>query len=364
MCVKQCRCTTDCKDTIFATCRNPMCYEVKFVGENNSTADTTSEGGYVKGLVTYMVTDDLSVSPMSMISGVAQINKFNVRDFGALEERMAEFGINGLDKFVRNRKSRKFAKFFWRITEGGAAMTNSKISLKLLIDTNRNQVVFAEAGKDFVDFLLHLLSLPVGRVVRLIKKSAMTGCIANLYESLESLNESYLQPNQNKDSLLCPVIVTKVTNSNFMLPYSNKKPENQKLHYCSKHPGCVSDVFNSFCSHCTSPGYPRYRNQEVKFNGTSDSTTSSAKPNGEGGYVKALVTYMVTNDLSVSPMSMVSGVGLLNKFNIKDFGVLEEKVVDFGIDEGIELLKASLLSKDALTAVFLKQKVTDVASST
>nr|TKS17707.1 hypothetical protein D5086_0000010780 [Populus alba] len=203
-------------------------------------------------------------------------------------------------------------------------MANSKMSLKLLIDTNRNQVVFAEAGKDFVDFLLHLLSLP---------------------------------PKQNKDSLLCPVIVTKVTNSNFMLPHSNNKPENQKLYYCSKHPGYVSDVFNSLCSHCVSPGYPRYRNQEVKFIGTSDSTTSSAKPNGEGGYVKGLITYMVTDDLSVSPMSMVSGVGLLSKFNIKDFGVLEEKVLGFGIDEGIELLKAYLLSKDAPTAVFLKKKI-------
>lgn len=79
-----------------------MCYEVKFVGENNSTADSTSEGGYVKGLVTYTVTDDLSVSPMSMISGVAQLNKFNVRDFGALEERMAEFGINGVRIYALN----------------------------------------------------------------------------------------------------------------------------------------------------------------------------------------------------------------------------------------------------------------------
>jgi hypothetical protein len=34
----------------------------------------------------------------------------------------------------------------------------------------------------------------------------------------------------------------------------------------------------------------------------------------------------------------------------------------FYIFQGIELLKASLLSKDALTAVFLKQKVRDVAS--
>jgi hypothetical protein len=42
---------------------------------------------------------------------------------------------------------------------------------------------------------------------------------------------------------------------------------------------------------------------------------------------------MVTDDLSVSPMSMVSVVGLLNKIEIKDFSVLEEKVVEFGIDE-------------------------------
>ncbi|XP_011027119.1 PREDICTED: uncharacterized protein LOC105127491 isoform X2 [Populus euphratica] len=53
--------------------------------------------------------------------------------------------------------------------------------------------------------------------------------------------------------------------------------------------------------------------------------------------------YMVTGDLSVSPMSMVSGVGLLNKFDVKDFGVLEEKVVELGINE------------DALTAVFLSK---------
>ncbi|KAJ6727113.1 hypothetical protein OIU79_005110 [Salix purpurea] len=150
-------------------------------------------------------------------------------------------------------------------------MGNPERSLKLLIDTNGNKVVFAETGKNFVDFLLHLLALPVGTVMRLLKKSAMAGCIANLYDSLESLDESYMQPNKNKDSLLY--------------------------------------------------------------------------------------------DLSLSPMSMVSVVGLLNKFNIKDFGLLKEKVVGFGIDEGIKLLGASLLSKDALTAVFLlDQKDGDDAS--
>ncbi|KAG6760270.1 hypothetical protein POTOM_036777 [Populus tomentosa] len=232
-------------------------------------------------------------------------------------------------------------------------MSSSKISLKLLIDSKHNKVVFAEAGKDFVDFLLSLLALPVGTVIRLLTKSTMIGCIANLYGSLEKLDESYMQPNQNKDSILKQTITTQVTNPSFLLP-DTKKPENRKLYYCSNHPGYVSDIHNSVCSHCRSGYGTRYMSEEVKFADMNDSSTSTDTPSSEqGGYVKGLVTYMVTGDLSVSPMSMVSGVGLLNKFDIKDFGVLEEKVVELGINEGLELLKASLLSKDALTAVFL-----------
>lgn len=233
-------------------------------------------------------------------------------------------------------------------------MAASKISLKLLIDSKHNRVVFAEAGKDFVDFLLSLLALPVGTVIRLLTKSTMIGCISNLYGSLEKLDESYLQPDQNKDSILKPTITTQVTNPNFLLP-DTKKPEDQKLYYCSKHPGYVSNIHNSVCSHCRSQGYgnPRYLSEEVKFADMNNSTSTDTPTSDQGGYVKGLVTYMVTGDLSVSPMSMVSGVGMLNKFNIKDFGVLEEKVVEFGINEGLELLKASLLSKDALSAVFL-----------
>ncbi|KAJ6432720.1 hypothetical protein OIU84_019877 [Salix udensis] len=233
-------------------------------------------------------------------------------------------------------------------------MSASTMSLKLLIDSKHNKVVFAEAGKDFVDFLLNLLSLPLGTVIQLLTKPAMTGCIANLYGSLEKLDESYLQPNKNKDSILNPPIPTQVTHPNFLLPDTNRKPENQKLYYCPQHPGFVSDIQNSVCSQC-SPfrGRGCYFSQEVKFAVTNDSTSTDTPTSEQGGYVKGVVTYTVTDDLSVSPMSMVSVVGLLNKFDIKDFGVLKEKVVEFGINEGLQLLKASLSSKDALTAVFL-----------
>ncbi|KAJ6311666.1 hypothetical protein OIU77_013426 [Salix suchowensis] len=234
-------------------------------------------------------------------------------------------------------------------------MSASTLSLKLLIDSKHNKVVLAEAGKDFVDFLLNLLSLPLGTVIQLLTKPAMTGCIANLYGSLEKLDESYLQPNKNKGSILNPPIPTQVTHPNFLLPDTNRKPENQKLYYCPQHPGFVSNIQNSICNQC-SPfrGSGCYFSKEVKFAVTNDSTSTDTPTSEQGGYVKGVVTYTVTDDLSVSPMSMVSVVGLLNKFDIKDFGVLKEKVVEFGIDEGLELLKASLSSKDALTAVFLK----------
>ncbi|KAJ6311669.1 hypothetical protein OIU77_013429 [Salix suchowensis] len=246
-------------------------------------------------------------------------------------------------------------------------MSTSTMSLKLLIDSKHSKVVFAEAGQDFVDFLLNLLSLPLGTVIQLITKSAMTGCVANLYGSLEKLDESYLQPNKNKDSILNPPIPTQVTHPNFLLPDTNRKPENQKLYYCPQHPGFVSDIQNSVCSQCkSSRGFVTFGDlgssggfrsscfsEEVKFAVTNDSTSTDTATSDQGGYVKGVVTYTVTDDLSVSPLSMVSVVILLNKLNIKDFGVLKEKVVEFGIDEGLELLKASLLSKDALTAVFL-----------
>ncbi|KAM4094086.1 hypothetical protein ACJW30_06G168800 [Castanea mollissima] len=83
-------------------------------------------------------------------------------------------------------------------------------------------------------------------------------------------------------------------------------------------------------------------------------------PSTKGGYVKEVVTYMVMDDLEVKPMCTTSTFTLLNKFNVKELGVLEEKVVDLGMDEGVKLFKASLQSKSVLTDVFLpklKQEV-------
>ncbi|PHT97961.1 hypothetical protein BC332_33105 [Capsicum chinense] len=77
--------------------------------------------------------------------------------------------------------------------------SDSKLSLKLLIDTKSKQVLFAETDKNCVDFLLHILSLPVSTVIRLLKKEGMSGCLPNLYESVDNMEDTCIP---SKDILL------------------------------------------------------------------------------------------------------------------------------------------------------------------
>ncbi|KAM4104570.1 hypothetical protein ACJW30_06G168400 [Castanea mollissima] len=92
--------------------------------------------------------------------------------------------------------------------------------------------------------------------------------------------------------------------------------------------------------------------REVRFV-DPPSAVSTGSSSSEGGYVKGVVTYMVMDNLEVKPMSTISSITLLNKFDVKEIGALEEKVVELGMDEGVKLLKASLQSKSVLTDVFL-----------
>ncbi|BBG97929.1 Protein of unknown function D [Prunus dulcis] len=181
-----------------------------------------------------------------------------------------------------------------------ASMATNTVSLKLLIDTKGHKVLFAEASKDFVDFLFTPLALPVGTVIRLLSKDNMVGSLGKLYDSLELLNDTYMLPNLNKDTLLKPkvplvVLITAIAEG-------------------------------------------------------------SSGGGGGGGYVKDVVTYMIMDNFEVKPMSTISCIAMLNRFNVKEVGTLEERMVLLGMDEGLKLLKASLESNAVLTNVFLGKK--------
>ncbi|KAH9767845.1 hypothetical protein KPL71_011428 [Citrus sinensis] len=213
-----------------------------------------------------------------------------------------------------------------------------KVKFKLIIDKPANKVLFAEAEKDFVDILFNLLYMPFGSVIRLLRDAGMVGCTGNLYQSLENLSEALLIPNQTNVELLKPLL--KWEKESLLLLQACPQPVERKLYGCPFYHSYVTNQKNTWCPQC--PNY--YLNSEL--------LQVNMVPACEGGIVKKSVAFTVTDDLSVTPGSMISGIGLL-KGKLKDaIGALEERVVDIGPDEVLELFKASFQTNEALSTVF------------
>ncbi|KDP37394.1 hypothetical protein JCGZ_08405 [Jatropha curcas] len=204
------------------------------------------------------------------------------------------------------------------------ATSKSNLRVKLLIDKKCQRVLFAEAGKEFVDFLFSLMSLPLGTVIRLLTKNSMVGCLGKLYESIESLSQTFLQPTQNKESILKPRVPICATEfkSPLLLSQSNE-PLNQKAYVC-----CNFNI--------RTPVDGRYVYHQYVATGPNSICPSCN-------------TIMSTQVPYVDPAATAEE----GSKEDGDLSSLEEKEVDIGVNEGLKLLKESLRSENVLTDVFL-----------
>ncbi|KAJ3688370.1 hypothetical protein LUZ61_017534 [Rhynchospora tenuis] len=225
----------------------------------------------------------------------------------------------------------------------------TKIGLKLLIDNKSHKVIFAEAGKEFVDFIFSLLALPIGSVIKLLSSASMQGSIGNLYQSVKNIDSNYLLPNKEKSSLLEPKICLSGSPSNLLLEGDNNSLQ-PKIYVCQGGCSTASLEKNGICPTCRGK-FTRERTLVVPSKETVEMGNSTCE---SGGFVRGVVTYMITDKLEVTPMSSISSITLINKFGLNKGNVdLSEEVVHMGMNEGLALLKASLQSKMVLTDVFL-----------
>ncbi|KAL9680150.1 hypothetical protein QQ045_018028 [Rhodiola kirilowii] len=195
--------------------------------------------------------------------------------------------------------------------------------------------LFAEADKEFVDFLFSILALPLGTVTRLLKeKDSVLGSLGALHESIESLSDSYIRPNISKEAVLCPKVTLPMADNYVPLLKCEGIACRDRLWYkCNScRSANLSDHPLAKCSTC---GYAM--NMKVTF------LNPSSGPAEIGGYVGRLAKYMVIDDLAIIPLATDSIISLLNSFNIKDMGVLEEKIVNLGMDEVVLPCKVSIL---------------------
>ncbi|KAL9677832.1 hypothetical protein QQ045_015668 [Rhodiola kirilowii] len=211
------------------------------------------------------------------------------------------------------------------------------MKLTLFVDDKSSKLLFAEADKEFVDFLFTILSLPLATVTRLLKQEDdMLGSLGSLYKGIESLSNSYFQPGLSNKAVLCPSVILPFNDNRVPLMIVDEADRLYRCQYCiSKYVKC-----SETCPNC-------YRSMSVRVEYHNSSSA---------GYVKDAVAYVVMDDLEVKPMSSTSSIiSLLNTFDNKHVGDIKEKTVSLGKAEALQLLRASLLSKTVLTDVFLSK---------
>ncbi|KAJ1437332.1 hypothetical protein SESBI_03659 [Sesbania bispinosa] len=216
----------------------------------------------------------------------------------------------------------------------------NKVSLSVLVDRERNRVVYAEAGKDFVDVLLSFLTLPLGTIARLIAKdsnmqSVRVGSLSSLYQSVADLDEQHLWTQNCKEMLLQP--------RNSMEPYCQKL----KLNIDDTPPIQYFICQDRDCLRKASSGegclnLSTFRNKKCHCGKLLNKVIYPEKLTTENGFVNETAKFIISEDLNVMPNVFGATVQLFQKLGVHDFAAIEKKTV-------VDLLKFSLISKAPLT---------------
>ncbi|KAM0861399.1 hypothetical protein ACQ4PT_045940 [Festuca glaucescens] len=224
--------------------------------------------------------------------------------------------------------------------------------MKLLVDNRSRRVLYAEARKDAVDFLIGLLRVPAGLAARVIAHAAaenaddalaVPGSLGTLYAGARALDDAFfVSATTDRDAILCPALPSDALTlllrgdaSSLVAPAPSPPPPPppppppRRFFRCAGpygtscrgNPTSVTDVAGSAV-----PGVPAADDggdavepwRRARQAGAAAAQEAAAGSGGEGvaadgagGYVKEVVSYLVMDDLTVEPMSTISAIMLL-----------------------------------------------------
>ncbi|KAL6275728.1 hypothetical protein ACE6H2_019329 [Prunus campanulata] len=219
------------------------------------------------------------------------------------------------------------------------------ISLKAVVDKGSNKIIFVESDKDFIDVLLSFLTIPMGTIVRRASKHSVPlaiGCMNHLY----SFDDLDFQTEACREMLLCPQNGAESHCKNLKLRIDNDEPTGYFL--CDSWQ-CTFD--NKSISHYKGVLCQCGRCMNVKC----PLSFSSSAEQGGGIFVKESARFIVTDDLRVmSPLSVASNPVFTKLGAMNENSTTEEKTLNIGAHEVLNLLLRSLVSKKPLSETLLK----------
>ncbi|XP_068339815.1 uncharacterized protein [Pyrus communis] len=240
----------------------------------------------------------------------------------------------------------------------------NKINLKALVDKGSNKVIFIESDSAFVDVLLSFLTIPLGTILKLGREYSAPveiGCMNNLYSSVEEIDVRKLGSDTCREMLLLPHNAAEFLIKNLVLQIDrNAKPiryfvcclqTTRKLfsyNHGTKSPGCCLETTRKFFSYnhgTQSPGCGHDMYQEITFS----VDVASA-------FVTESARLLITDDLQLISPFNESIVSLFTNLGVTNRNATEELNLNIGVDEVMNLLINSLLSRTPLTETLLKHK--------
>nr|GMD44996.1 uncharacterized protein LOC109182299 [Ipomoea batatas] len=221
-----------------------------------------------------------------------------------------------------------------------AKQQEPRLSLKLLIDEERNRVVAAEAHKEFVEILFSFLTLPMGTVIRVTssggtKNAVKIGCMNNLCRVVEKLS------NENWETENCKSMVL--------------HPRNPLGNYCQKLKVNIDDSWSNTmyrCSWCCSR-MSWYPNVSCTCGGKTYHKITGGV-NNEGAFLqKGRTMFIISDDLQIRPACPSVLARLLSNLGLSEMDGIREMLIEVSKEQVISLLARSLVSESPLSDVFL-----------
>ncbi|XP_059648229.1 uncharacterized protein LOC132294399 [Cornus florida] len=223
--------------------------------------------------------------------------------------------------------------------------SSQSLSLKVLVEKEKNQVVFAESNKDFVDVLFSFMTMPIATIITLARQHSLEvdiGCLNNLYESVENIDEEHLQSMECKDMLLHPRSAAEIYCTDLKLNFVNS---NTKYYYACSKDHCFGPYLNARCYCGNSMSYAYSLNNHL------------CVPRDGGVFVKSTARFLITDDLLVKPLSTMTGLTLLSKFGATDRSTREEMTINIEKDKVMKLLICSLTSRTPFSETILEPAI-------
>ncbi|RWR83864.1 hypothetical protein CKAN_01263800 [Cinnamomum micranthum f. kanehirae] len=223
-----------------------------------------------------------------------------------------------------------------------------KMVVKLFLSKSSNKVLYLEGGEEIADLLFSFLAFSLGSIVKCLDGCTSMGCLDNLYKSVEDLScKNSMKSEELKAMLLDPKIASYFGTKNQLLQIEEQVPCKPNIFYCKT---CCVDKM----AYITGPRTCSHGKRSIQLSTVNQKFPDAVTELG-GAFIAGPAMFMVTDGLIVKPLSPISSISLLSKFNIA-ISDIEERIVCMGEKEAISLLKASLISNSVLSNVFYSKK--------